>query len=151
MRDPSSHVLAAFEDALKRLKEYCAELNLPTKLGPIVSLDTGQSLGVAHPCAAPMPAPSGAARREQDAPPTNGPSEPFLDFPRKERKLLMALFRKGIVPIEDVIRAVWGDTRPKEPEDTLHKLKTRTNERLTAKSKLLEIRREGQTLKLDPI
>ena len=81
-------------------------------------------------------------------PPTEGMSVSFLDFPTKERLLLTALWQKGNVRIEAVLRAVWGSAPPREPEDTLHKLKTRTNKRLAAKSHNVEIRREGKTLKL---
>jgi len=81
-------------------------------------------------------------------PPADGTAAPFLEFPTKERRLLMALWSQGEVPTEAVLRAIWEDEPPRQPEDALHKLKTRTNKRLTVKNYNLEIRQEGKTYKL---
>jgi hypothetical protein len=95
------------------------------------------------------PAPGGEAQ----AAPQGGraPADPFLDFPLKERLLLMALWNKGNVPLKDVLRAVWRDRATKAPADALHKLQTRANTRLMEKGYHLEVRRKGETLKLSSL
>jgi hypothetical protein len=75
----------------------------------------------------------------------------FLDFPTKERALLTALQGKDYVPITEILRVVWDNQLPKEPKDTLHKLVTRTNKRLTEKNRGLEIKKEAETYKLTTI
>jgi hypothetical protein len=74
----------------------------------------------------------------------------FLDFTGKQRKLLYALAGKGHVPIDDVLKAVYGvSTRDKT--EALLKLKDRTNAALSSKRPDLEIRRSGDTLRLQPV
>jgi hypothetical protein len=77
-----------------------------------------------------------------------GMAEPFLEFTNKERLLLLALHNNGDVPISQVLVAVWGNKRPSEAADALHKLKTRTNARLAARRYNCEIKRRGETLRL---
>jgi hypothetical protein len=95
------------------------------------------------------------ARAAQDRLRQFGPQDDerslFLDFPPKERLLLTALWNKGAVSDAKVQRAVWPGRLPREPHDTLHKLKTRVNRKLAAKDYNLEVKREGRTLKLVPV
>ena len=79
------------------------------------------------------------------------PASLFLDFRGQQQRLLLSLWNKGSVPINEVICAVWGNRPPRQPVDTLHKLKTRTNRVLAEKNHLLEVKREGQTYKLSSL
>ena len=65
--------------------------------------------------------------------------------------LLASLWQKGNVTIRKVQGAVWPSALPREPVDTLKKLIFRTNKKLAEKDYNLEVRQEGQTLKLTPV
>ena len=83
------------------------------------------------------------------ASPTTDADGEFLDFPRKQRALLLALRGKDRVPIAEVMRAVYG----KKPTQmsTLERLVGRTNQSLTTRDYHLEIKRKANTLSLQPV
>src|SRR5436309_1434362 len=71
----------------------------------------------------------------------------FLDFTSKQRKLLTALAGKENVPVEEVLRTVYG-SRSGDKLQALLKLKDRTNAELSTKRRFLKIRKKGETLSL---
>jgi hypothetical protein len=94
---------------------------------------------IAHPAAKPQ--------REETAGGIMLPEDRFLDFTGKQRKLLIALAGKGKVAIADVLRAVYNSMSRKNL-DALLKLKDRANKALVSKRPSLEIKKEGDTLRL---
>jgi hypothetical protein len=87
----------------------------------------------------------------QAPPPVEDDRASFLDFTRKQQLLLKALWGQRNVAVQRVEAAIWPGKLPREPFDTLKKLMTRTNGELAAKNYNLQVCREGQTLKLDPV
>jgi hypothetical protein len=86
------------------------------------------------------------------------PADPFIAFPKKERQLVSALYNKGPTPIENVLKAVYGDERPrsthlkKREAEKLRRLVGRVNHRLTTGSNLpYEIKRSGEGYEMAPI
>jgi hypothetical protein len=78
------------------------------------------------------------------------PTDRFLDFTGKQQKLLIAMAGNGKVAIDDVLRAVY-DSPSRKNLDALMKLKDRTNKALASKRPSLEIKKEGDTLRLQPV
>jgi hypothetical protein len=78
------------------------------------------------------------------------PEDRFFEFTVKQRSLLMALRGKGKVPIDDVLKAVYG-ARGRDKLDALLKLKDRSNKALSQKRPAFEIKKEGETLALVPV
>jgi hypothetical protein len=74
----------------------------------------------------------------------------YLDYPPKMRKLLFALRGRGKVSINDVRAAVYGPNS-KIQNESLLRLKDRTNKRLATDGKPKEIKKAGETLELKPI
>jgi hypothetical protein len=73
------------------------------------------------------------------------PTESFLEFPGKQRKLLAALEGQTNVPIRAVLQQVYGHTSSDRLE-ALDALKKRTNRKLAEKGSQFEIRKQGETL-----
>jgi hypothetical protein len=96
------------------------------------------------------PAPAVADPQQKSAAAV-GPLDLFPDFSKKQELLLLALWGKGKVRIEAVLRAVYKNKRPRVSEDALDHLKKRTNRRLAEKRPQFEIKRKGNTLELSPV
>jgi hypothetical protein len=82
-------------------------------------------------------------------PPPTPPEDRFLEFTAKQRALLMALCGKGKVPIDDILKSVYGGHGDQE-RGALEQLKKRTTRALLQKRPSLEIKKQGETLALVP-
>jgi hypothetical protein len=87
-----------------------------------------------------------------DAPPADGPADPFTDFIRHQRTLLLTLWRKGKVPTKTVLKALY-DTDSDDNREALEGVIKRTNKKLTtAKTpQRFEVKRKGEFLELSEV
>jgi hypothetical protein len=89
------------------------------------------------------------ASTELAARPADGPIDPFTDFVRHQRVLLLTLWGKGKVQLKAVLKAVY----PSEFDDRLEALQQlikRTNKKLAEQNTLkrYEVKRKGEFLEL---
>jgi hypothetical protein len=98
---------------------------------------------------APGPAANEDHRQLFGVPPDSGTDLEFNDFPRKQRLLLWALRGQQDVPINDLMRSVYGSTSTSL--STFERLLGRTNQNLTNRGYRFEIKRKNNTLRLQPI
>jgi hypothetical protein len=78
------------------------------------------------------------------------PGDLFAHFSTMQRRLLLLLDGKGMVPIVEVVRKLYGEDST-ENREALKALVTRANRKVTERSLGLEIRKHGQYFSLNPV
>lgn len=86
---------------------------------------------------------------QQEMPLAGTPADPFTDFIRHQRTLLLTLWRKGKVPIETVLRELYG-TDSNDNLEALQQVIKRTNKKLATAEMVqrFEVSRRGEFLEL---
>jgi hypothetical protein len=86
---------------------------------------------------------------DQETPLAGAPADPFTDFIRHQRTLLLTLWRKGKVSIKAVLRELYG-TNSNDNLEALQQVIKRTNKRLATVEMVqrFEVSRRGEFLEL---
>ena len=114
---------------------------------PIAAIDG--TAGRAAPATGARPTTPADNSPPQEATPADGPTDPFPEFIRHQRTLLLILWRKDKVRIKAVLTAIYKS----DSDDNLEALKQiikRTNRKLTMTEmqQRYEVRRRGEFLEL---
>jgi hypothetical protein len=136
------HTLAGYDGVLlvqELMVEY--QIGLPRLLAEVeAAYFNGYPPDISEEGPAPgpvPPAPSGVSGGQEP--------DPFLDFPRRQRLLLLALTGKGKVPRGEVLLAVYPKNG-QDRSDAFHKLITRTNAALAREGLGCEIKGKGDAM-----